>query len=214
MLRITDNNLELTSTEEANINGVNTLVIRGTYSPVPSACKKCRSSVIDKEGNTNIVKNGKKEVTIRLLPYQNLPTLLKLKKQRFYCKNCCHNWTAQCSIVDKNCHISKFTTLKILELLTEKISMTLIAKVCQISLPTVSRLLKSVEAQLPHQLKPRCFPEVLMVDEFGSHTNREDKMSFICADRKTGELIDILPSRKLNKLTVYFNRTPLEVRLK
>ncbi|MGY3704422.1 hypothetical protein BW731_10150 [Vagococcus martis] len=39
-------------------------------------------------------------------------------------------------------------------------------------------------------------------------------MSFICADGKTGELVYILPSRKLNKLTVYFNRTPLEERQK
>ncbi|WP_462258817.1 transposase, partial [Vagococcus teuberi] len=39
-------------------------------------------------------------------------------------------------------------------------------------------------------------------------------MSFICADGKTGELVDILPSRTLNKLTVYFNRTPLEERKK
>ncbi|MGX6969348.1 ISL3 family transposase [Vagococcus bubulae] len=214
MLRITDDNLNLISTEEANINGMNTLIIKGTYSPMPSACKNCHSSIVDREGNSIIVKNGKKEVTIRLLPYQNLPTILKLKKQRFYCRKCCHHWTAQCSIVEKNCHISKFTTLKILELLTEKISMTLIAKLCQVSLTTVLRVLKSVETQLPHQLKPRRFPEVLMVDEFRSHATNEDKMSFICADGKTGELVDILPSRKLDKLTVYFNRTPLEERKK
>ncbi len=53
-----------------------------------------------------------------------------------------------------------------------------------------------------------------MVDEFKSHASREVKMSFICADGKTGELVDILPSRTLNKLTVYFNRTPLEERKK
>ncbi|RST91951.1 transposase family protein, partial [Vagococcus bubulae] len=110
MLRITDDNLNLISTEEANINGMNTLIIKGTYSPMPSACNNCHSSIVDREGNSIIVKNGKKEVTIRLLPYQNLPTILKLKKQRFYCRKCCHHWTAQCSIVEKNCHISKFTT--------------------------------------------------------------------------------------------------------
>lgn len=210
MLRITDEDLDLTNTEEAKIKGKNTLVIKGTYSPMPSACTNCGSSAVDGEGKIIIVRNGKKEVTIRLDSYQNLPAILKLKKQRFYCKNCGHNWTAQCSIVEKNCHISKFITLKILELLTEKISMTFIAKLCQVSLTTVLRVLKSVETQLPHQLKPRSFPEVLMVDEFRSHASYEDKMSFICADGKTGELIDVLPSRKLDKLTVYFNRSPLE----
>lgn len=74
--------------------------------------------------------------------------------------------------------------------------MTFIAKLCQVSLTTVLRVLKSVETQLPHQLKPCSFPEVLMVDEFRSHAGYEDKMSFICTDGKTGELVDILPSRK------------------
>lgn len=214
MLRITDEHLDLTNTEEYKIKGKNTLVIFGVYSPMPSACRNCGSTIVDNEGKSVVVRNGKKEVTIQLDSYQNMPTILKLKKQRFHCKSCSHNWTAQCSIVEKNCHISKFITLKILELLTEKISMTFIAKQCHVSLTTVLRVLKSVESQLPQQLKPRSFPEVLMVDEFRSHASYEDKMSFICADGETGELVDILPSRRLDKIIPYFNRSPLEEREK
>ncbi len=33
-------------------------------------------------------------------------------------------------------------------------------------------------------------------------------MSFICADGKTGKLVDILPSLKLDKLTNYFKQYP------
>ncbi len=43
-----------------------------------------------------------------------------------------------------------------------------------------------------------------MVDEFRSHASIEDKMSFICADGETGKLIDVLPTRKLPRLTSYF----------
>ena len=43
-----------------------------------------------------------------------------------------------------------------------------------------------------------------MVDEFRSHTSIEYKMSFICANGETGNLIDILPTRKLPQLTNYF----------
>ncbi|MGY3704447.1 hypothetical protein BW731_10285 [Vagococcus martis] len=53
-----------------------------------------------------------------------------------------------------------------------------------------------------------------MVYEFRSHASYEDKMSFICADGKTGELVDILLSRKLDKIIPYFNRSPLEEREK
>ncbi|APB31116.1 hypothetical protein ACWN6Y_06060 [Vagococcus teuberi] len=37
ILRITDNHLDLTSTEEANINGRKPLINKRTYSPMPLA---------------------------------------------------------------------------------------------------------------------------------------------------------------------------------
>ncbi|WP_428210543.1 transposase, partial [Enterococcus faecium] len=40
--------------------------------------------------------------------------------------------------------------------------------------------------------------------EFRSHASIEDKMSFICADGETGNLIAVLPTRKLPRLTSYF----------
>lgn len=43
-----------------------------------------------------------------------------------------------------------------------------------------------------------------MVNEFRSHVSAEDKMSFICADGETGQLVNILPTRKLSRLTTYF----------
>ena len=90
-----------------------------------------------------------------------------------------------------------------ISLLTEKVSLSLIAKICQVSLTTVIRTLKELKCYLPTSSK-RILPRVLMVDEFRSHTCMEDKMSFICTDGKSGKLIDILPTRKLPYLTNYF----------
>ena len=66
-------------------------------------------------------------------------------------------------------------------LLTEKVSLSFIAKSCQVSLTTVIRILKEFKSYLPKSSK-RILPKVLMVDEFRSHASIEDKMSFICAD--------------------------------
>ncbi|BDP72801.1 hypothetical protein EfmAA96_05860 [Enterococcus faecium] len=68
---------------------------------------------------------------------------------------------------------------------------------------TVIRTLKEFKSYLPKQSK-KILPRVLMVDEFRSHASIEDKMSFICADGETGKLIDVLPTRKLPRLTSYF----------
>ncbi|MGH2242570.1 hypothetical protein ACQ1ZO_15890, partial [Enterococcus faecalis] len=72
--------LNLTCVEEGKYKGVNTLIITGTYSPKLTACKNCQSHANDADEKKTNVKNGKKEVTIRLESYQNIPTILKLKK--------------------------------------------------------------------------------------------------------------------------------------
>jgi transposase len=69
-------------------------------------------------------------------------------------------------------------------LLTEKVSLSFIAKSCQVSLTTIIRILKECRSYLPKQSK-KILPRVLMVDEFRSHASIEDKMRFICADGET-----------------------------
>ncbi len=110
---------------------------------------------------------------------------------------------AQSYFVQPRHSIANHVRYKIASLLTEKVSLSFIAKNCQVSLTTVIRTLKEFKSYLPKQSK-RIFPRVLMVDEFRSHASIEDKMSFICADGETGQLIDVLPTRKLPRLTSYF----------
>ncbi|MBE9390474.1 ISL3 family transposase [Vagococcus salmoninarum] len=212
MLRITDENILVSNVIEKNIRGNNSLIIKASLTYMPLACINCGSTTTDSEGKRVIVKNGSKVVSIRLEPYQHLPTILELAKQRYHCKNCGDYWTAQTDLVQEKSFISNHTKIKILDLLSEKISMTLIAKLCSVSITTVIRILRSLSTYLPTPTNPVTLPKVLMVDEFRSHASLEDKMSFICADGETGKLIDILPSRKLNKLTHYFNRTTIENR--
>ncbi|BDP97620.1 hypothetical protein EfmGK961_14360 [Enterococcus faecium] len=118
-------------------------------------------------------------------------------------KNCRTHWTAQSYFVQPRHSIANHVRYKIASLLTEKVSLSFIAKSCQVSLTTVIRTLKEFKSYLPKQSK-KILPRVLMVDEFRSHASIEDKMSFICADGETGKLIDVLPTRKLPRLTSYF----------
>ena len=80
---------------------------------------------------------------------------------------------------------------------------------CSVSITIVIRIIQSFSAYLPTLTNPVTLSKVLMVDVFRSHASLEDKTSFIYADSETGNLIDILPSRKL---TQYFNRTAIESR--
>ena len=203
MLRLTDKYLTIQDVSYETFHQTNTLVIDAVLAPPTSACLTCGSTVRDSKGKTVIVKNGKKMTCIRFDQFNHLPLIMRLKKQRYHCRNCHTHWTAQSYFVRPNHSIGEHVKMKIIALLTEKVSLSFIAKHCQVSIPTVTRILKSLKTYLPKQAK-RHLPKVLMVDEFRSHVSSEDKMSFICADGETGQLVDILPTRKLSRLTTYF----------
>ena len=203
MLRLIDKNLTITEVTYETFQKKNTLIIDAVLSPPPCACKNCGSSVFDAFGKSIVVKNGKKKTMIRFDQYNHMPMVMRLKKQRYTCKNCRSHWTAQSYFVRPRHSIANHVQFKMISLLTEKVSLSLIAKICQVSLTTVIRTLKELKCYLPTSSK-RILPRVLMVDEFRSHTCMEDKMSFICTDGKSGKLIDILPTRKLPYLTNYF----------
>ncbi|MGY3747957.1 transposase family protein, partial [Vagococcus salmoninarum] len=148
MLRITDENILVSNVIEKNIRGNNSLIIKASLTYMPLACINCGSTTTDSEGKRVIVKNGSKVVSIRLEPYQHLSTILELAKQRYHCKNCGDYWTAQTDLVQEKSFISNHTKIKILDLLSEKISMTLIAKLCSVSITTVIRILRSLSTYL------------------------------------------------------------------
>ncbi len=203
MLRITDKHITITEVTYEMRHQKQPLVIEATLSPSAQACKSCGSSVTDETGKTIVVKNGTKKTAIRFDQYHHMPLVMYLKKQQYTCKNCQHHWNAQSHFVRPRHSISNQVKFKIVALSTEKVSLSFIAKFCYVSLSTVIHILKELKNCLPNYSK-KSLPKVLMVDEFRSHASLEDKMSFICADGETGQLVDILPSRKPPRLTDYF----------
>ena len=203
ILRLIDKNLMITEISYEILHKEKTLIINAILSPDPRACRNCGSTVVDGNEKAIVVKNGKKEIIVRFDQYNHMPMVMRLIKQRYTCKNCRTHWTAQSYFVRPRHSIADHVRYKIASLLTEKVSLSFIAKSCQVSLTTVIRTLKEFKTYLPKPTK-RILPKVLMVDEFRSHTYIEDKMSFICADGETGNLIDILPTHKLPRLTNYF----------
>ncbi|MDT2813237.1 ISL3 family transposase [Vagococcus carniphilus] len=204
MLGITDENLEILSVEESLLKDKKTLLINARLSPEPKACRNCGSTVWDGEGKQIIVKNGTKASTIRFAPYNHVPTVMKLKKQKYVCKNCQSYSTADASFVKENCFIAEPVKLEIIDLLSKTISYTLISNLCSVSINTVIRTLRSLEVYLPKTKGDALLPEVLMVDEFRSHAPHEEKMSFICADGESGQLVEVLPNKRHDKLEKYF----------
>ena len=86
-----------------------------------------------------MIKYGfQKPSKIPLLEQAGTPTLLRLKKRRFQCKNCRRVTVAETSIVEKNFQIS-LVRQKVAQLLTEKVSLTDIARRLRVSTSTIHR---------------------------------------------------------------------------
>ncbi|HIZ53195.1 MAG TPA: transposase family protein [Candidatus Enterococcus avicola] len=99
MLQIKDKNITFSGVTEEEIKGQLTNVIHATLSPELRSCPKngCKNDSVN--GKQTFVKNGKKITTIRLAPFNYIPTVMKLEKQRYYCRECNHHWTADTSLV-------------------------------------------------------------------------------------------------------------------
>lgn len=206
-----NNILKAIGIEDLNINlsadfsvaekkGIKYTILSGTLSYTPDYCPVCGH----RNTNYQIIKNGSKVSNIKLLPLNGLPTFLKLKKQRFLCKECNHTFIAETNIVRKHCFLSNFIKKKILVDLQQKKSEKDIAFDNFVSHSTVSKAVDTAFSSYAPKLN--YLPKHLMFDEFKSTKDAKGSMSFIFSDADNHEIIDILDTRTKTRLTSYFSK--------
>ncbi|WP_339360166.1 ISL3 family transposase, partial [Tetragenococcus halophilus] len=143
-------------------------------------------------------------------PYQEVPSVLRLFKQRFYCKSCHHTFSARTYYIAKDCYISQALKFAIAIDLKKKISMKDIALRYGVSFKTVERVLDTFYQGL--KFNPNHLPKHLLIDEFKGTKDCEGAMCFIFSDAQTGKIIDILDDRRNFKLIAYFQRFTQQAR--
>ena len=112
---------------------------------------------------------------------------------------------AETSIVEKNCQISNLVRQKVTQLLTEKVSLTDIARRLRVSTSTVYRKLDQFTLK-EHYDK---LPAIMSWDEFGF---KKGELAFVAQNYETNELITILDNRRQTTIRNYFLKYPLKVR--
>ena len=114
---------------------------------------------------------------------------------------------AETSIVEKNHQISNLVRQKVTQLLTEKMSLTDIARKLRVSTSTVYRKLDQFTFK-EHYDK---LPDVMSWDEFGF---KKGELAFVAQNYETNKLITILDNRRQTTIRNYFLKYPLKVRQK
>lgn len=194
---------------EEKFKGIHSLIYEGTlsYDP-PSCCPIC--GCINE--NHSIIKHGSKVVHVRLPAVSKKQTILRLHKQRFFCKHCRKTFSAQSNIVEDNCSISFNSRTSILLDAKNKISEKDIAKNNFVSHATVNSLLLKTYSRFI--INKTHLPAHLCFDEFKSVKSVSCHMSFIFLDADTGNIVNILENRNLPHLLRFFFSYSREARMK
>ena len=105
-----------------------------TLDYAPGNCNHCQGKQIKYD--------FQKPSKIPFLEVAGFPSLIRLKKRRFQCKNCRKVTVSETSLVQKNCQISEPLRQKVAQALVNRQALTHIAQDLAISTSTVHRKLK------------------------------------------------------------------------
>lgn len=206
LLNLTDKSIifEKDWLTEATIRGRRSNIIRGRLTSPDRICPSCHQNTC--------VKNGTYTTKTQLPEFNRVTTYLELKRERYLCKKCHTTFSADTTLVDDYCHISKTLKYQIALDLKEDRSRKEIARFHHVSDNTVQRVLYDFTNHCLTNFQH--LPKVLCVDEFKSTKSCQSGMSFICADAESKKIIDILPDRRLFSLIKYFLKYSRKERLK
>ena len=137
-----------------------------TFDYTPPMCCHCQGKQIKYD--------FQKPSKIPFIEIGGIPSLIRLKKRGFQCKDCHKVTVSETSLVQKNCQISELVKRKTTQLLLNRESLMHIAEKLALSTSTVYRKLK----QFQFKDNFSTLPEVLSWDEF-SYQKR--KTSFYCS---------------------------------
>lgn len=156
-------------------------------------CPHCSSTNIAIKGyysaeiNNSITKNKKMTVIIRV--------------RRYKCRHCGKTFKQEYRLYADGCSISNETKYQIVQALKTNKTFKEIADQFGVSSMTVIRILD--EAIKFQKRKP--LPKVLCIDEFCfKHTSGQGKYPAVLSDGLTGEIVDVIVSRRKDYLHEYF----------
>ncbi|MEW4355019.1 transposase family protein [Streptococcus pneumoniae] len=130
------------------------LIIKATLDYLPPLCPHCQG----KMGKYDFQRVS----TIPFLDVQAMPTVIKLRKRRFQCKQCRRVTVAETPLVRKNYQISEPVWQKMTADHTERLTNSDIAKKNHVSVSTVQRKL----TQFTFKEDFSRLPDILSWDEF------------------------------------------------
>ena len=190
--------------EEVKIKNKTVKVFHAKLTYTPDVCPNC--GCLYETNPETIIKYGfKKNCNIKMDKISNYSVILKLDKQRFFCKHCKSTFIATTDLVDFHKQISNNTKTTITLELMQKGAEKDIARRNNVSTCTVNRILGAIsEDKLVKN--NGTLPTVMGIDEFKATSDTISKMAFIIVDEEKHNIFDMNNSRLSLDIEKYFKR--------
>ncbi|MGO5081646.1 ISL3 family transposase [Oscillospiraceae bacterium LCP25S3_E4] len=148
-------------------------------------------------GNTTDKIHDYREQVIKDIPAFGKHLFIHLKKRR-YCCSCGKRFAEKNDFLPRYHRMTNRLSAYIIDKLRSEVSFSSVAREVNLSVSTVIRVFDMVS------YSPKKLPTALSIDEFKGNTGGE-KYQCILTDPVNKIVLDILPKRKENYLTHYFN---------
>ena len=220
ILGINAKNIDLFDLDLENEN----VILRLKYAKIKHLCPSCHKP-------TKQVHDTRKR-TIKSSKFLNKNLIIYYFQQRYLCTFCEKRFIERNDIVYKYKRISIYATNRLMQLLSEQLTYSFIAKEENISPMTVIKYfdntyLKTKNAKLPSRIVPNCqvetsqiinqpkisLPSILSLDEI-KVSKFTPKYAVVLLDFEKGEVFDIVKDRRNKNLDAYFAQFPLSEREK
>ena len=197
ILGITTKNIAFFDLDLENEN----VILRLKYAKIKHLCPRCLKP-------TKQVHDVRKR-TIKSSKFLNKNLIIHYFQQRYLCTFCEKRFIERNDIVYKYKRISIYATNRLMQLLSEQLTYSYIAKVENISPMTVIKYFDNTRLKNQNDK----LPSILSLDEI-KVSKFTPKYAVVLLDFQTGELIDIIKDRRNPNLDAYFTQFPLSEREK
>lgn len=191
--------------DDSLIVDTNTVVNQDCYT-IYATMKKPESLVCPGCGSTNCRSKGQVNQTINntFKKYYGKPIKLVITKHKYHCLDCNKYFRDEVPVVQKMHRISNGVVEEIKEDLKEIQSFKKISDSHDVSVTEVIRIFDNLPGLYRHALRI-----AICIDEFCFKVTNTNKYPVVISDSKSGTILDIVESRKLEYLKDYLNNKNL-----
>ncbi len=145
LLNVKNENIHIiTKCKEKVIKNKKYKIVEGILTYTPHSCPCC--GIVNQSTNDIIKWGFRKNCIVKISKQGNCLTKLILHKQRFFCKHCNNTFIAETNVVSRNKNISNNTDLQIKIKLMKKQSKKDIAKITDVSVSAIDRVLNQISS--------------------------------------------------------------------